>query len=122
MNTLTIIWIALPFFVGFVGYLVPKVDRYLALAMTLVSASYAARVLMESMPLTVELMDNFGVTLQIDSLSGYFILTNALVTAAVICYCWGTGKSAFFIPRLLFSMAASTPSLFVLTLLAYMWP
>ncbi|KAI9134921.1 cation:proton antiporter [Acaryochloris sp. CCMEE 5410] len=96
MNTLTIIWIALPFFVGFVGYLVPKVDRYLALAMTLVSASYAARVLMESMPLTVELMDNFGVTLQIDSLSGYFILTNALVTAAVICYCWGTGKSAFF--------------------------
>lgn len=96
MNTLTIIWIALPFFVGFVGYLVPKVDRYLALAMTLVSASYAARVLMESTPLTVELMDNFGVTLQIDSLSGYFILTNALVTAAVICYCWGTGKSAFF--------------------------
>lgn len=96
MNTLTIIWIALPFFVGFVGYLVPKVDRYLALAMTLVSASYAARVLMESTPLMVELMDNFGVTLQIDSLSGYFILTNALVTAAVICYCWGTGKSAFF--------------------------
>lgn len=96
MNTLTIIWIALPFFVGFVGYLVPKVDRYLALAMTLVSASYAARVLMESVPLTVELMDNFGVTLQIDSLSGSFILTNALVTAAVICYCWGTGKSAFF--------------------------
>ncbi|WP_299484841.1 cation:proton antiporter [Acaryochloris sp. IP29b_bin.137] len=96
MNTLTIIWIALPFFVGFVGYLVPKVDRYLALAMTLVSASYAARVLMESAPLMVELMDNFGVTLQIDNLSGYFILTNALVTAAVICYCWGTGKSAFF--------------------------
>ena len=96
MNTLTIVWIALPFFVGFVGYLVPKVDRYLALAMTLVSASYAARVLMESATLTVQLMDNFGVTLQIDILSGYFILTNALVTAAVICYCWGTGKSAFF--------------------------
>lgn len=96
MNTLTIVWIALPFFVGFVGYLVPKVDRYLALAMTLVSASYAVRVFMEPAPLTLQLMDNFGVTLQIDSLSGYFILTNALVTAAVICYCWGTGKSAFF--------------------------
>lgn len=96
MNTLTIIWIALPFFVGFVGYLLPKLDRSLALGMTLVSASYAARVFIEPAPLTVQLMDNFGVTLRIDSLSGYFILTNALVTAAVIFYCWDTGKSAFF--------------------------
>lgn len=96
MNTLTIIWIALPFFVGFVGYLLPKLDRSLALGMTLVSTSYAARVFIEPAPLTVQLMDNFGVTLRIDSLSGYFILTNALVTAAVIFYCWDTGKSAFF--------------------------
>ncbi|MGK7876719.1 MAG: cation:proton antiporter, partial [Xenococcaceae cyanobacterium] len=29
-------------------------------------------------------------------LSGYFILTNALVTAAVILYCWHSGKTAFF--------------------------
>lgn len=96
MNTLTIVWMVLPFVVGFVGYLLPKLDRALALGMTLVSASYAARVFMESAPLTVQLMDTFGVTLRIDTLSSYFILTNALVTAAVILYCWNTGKSAFF--------------------------
>ena len=47
-------------------------------------------------PLTLQLLDNFGVTLLLDPLSGFFILTNGLVTAAVILYCWNSGKSAFF--------------------------
>jgi multicomponent Na+:H+ antiporter subunit D len=34
-------------------------------------------------------------------LSGYFILTNALVTAAVIIYCWPTDKTAFFYAQIL---------------------
>lgn len=96
MNSLTIVWITLPFFVGFVGYLLPKLDRYLALGMTLVSASYAVRAFMEPTPLTLNLMDHFGVTLMVDAQSSYFILTNALVTAAVILYCWDTEKTAFF--------------------------
>ncbi|MBF2007748.1 MAG: cation:proton antiporter [Chlorogloeopsis fritschii C42_A2020_084] len=95
MINLTIAWIALPFFVGFVIYLLPKLDRYLALGMALVSGGYALQLFAEP-SLKLQLLDHFGVTLTIDQLSGYFILTNALVTAAVILYCWDSGKTAFF--------------------------
>ena len=104
MSTLTIVWIALPFFLGFTVFLLPKLDRYLALVVGLVSAGYAALLFAErsasgsltSTPLTLQLLDNFGVTLVVDPLSAYFILTNALVTIAVIFYCWDTGKTYFF--------------------------
>jgi multicomponent Na+:H+ antiporter subunit D len=96
MSTLSIAWIALPFFVGFVASLIPKLDRYLALGVAFASAGYALQLFNAHSPLTLNLLDNFGVTLEIDQLSGYFILTNALVTAAVILYCWRSGKTAFF--------------------------
>lgn len=96
MSTITIAWIALPFFVGFSIYLLPKLDRYLALGVALVSAGYALQLFVARSPLTLQLLDHFGVTLVVDQLSGYFILTNALVTAAVILYCWHSGKTAFF--------------------------
>ncbi|PMB44994.1 cation:proton antiporter [Fischerella thermalis CCMEE 5330] len=95
MSTFTIAWIGLPFFLGFVIYLIPKLDRYLALGMALVSGGYAM-LLFTKPPLTLQLLDNFGVTLVIDQLSGYFILTNALVTVAVMLYCWYSHKTAFF--------------------------
>ncbi|WP_414545088.1 cation:proton antiporter [Nostoc sp. CCY0012] len=96
MSTITIAWIALPFFLGFVIYLLPKFDRYLALCVACVSVGYALQVFFNQSPLTLGLLDNFGVTLVIDQLSAYFILTNALVTTAVILYCWHTDKTAFF--------------------------
>ncbi|MBE9053765.1 cation:proton antiporter [Nostocales cyanobacterium LEGE 11386] len=96
MNTITIAWIALPLFLGFVIYLLPKLDRYLALGVVLVSVGYALQLFFHQSPLILELLDNFGVILMVDQLSGYFILTNALVTAAVILYCWHTDKTAFF--------------------------
>ena len=97
MSTLTIAWIALPMFVGFSIYLFPKLDRYLALGVALVSAGYALQLLFVAQsPITLQLLDNFGVTLIADQLSGFFILTNALVATAVILYCWHTNKSAFF--------------------------
>lgn len=104
MTTITITWIALPFFVGFLIYLLPKIDRYLALGVALASGAYACQLFVNSSlklgygesPLTLQLVDNFGVTLMVDRLSAYFILTNALVSAAVILYCWNTGKTAFF--------------------------
>ncbi len=96
MNTLTISWLILPFWVGFVSYLVPKLDRYLALGVTLASIAYSSQWLLSTDALTLELLDNFGVTLVVDSLSGYFIITNALVTLAVILYSWQSSKSAFF--------------------------
>lgn len=99
-----IAWIALPFFVGFLIYLIPKLDRYFALGMSLVSAAYALQRLappilgdrLAPAPLNLQLLDHFGVTLVIDSFSSYFILTNALVTAAVVLYCWRQDKTAFF--------------------------
>ncbi|WP_008318020.1 cation:proton antiporter [Leptolyngbya sp. PCC 6406] len=104
MNTLTIAWIALPLFVGFVIYLVPRLDRHLALGVALISIAYALQLFPSGFaldnptatPLTLNLLDNFGITLVLDALSGYFILTNALVTAAIILYCWHSNKTAFF--------------------------
>ena len=96
MINITIAWMALPFFVGFLIYLLPKFDRILALGMALVSAAYATLIFLEPSPLDIQLLDNFGVTLAVDQLSGFFIITNALVTAAVILYCWGSDKKSFF--------------------------
>ena len=95
MIDITITWIAVPFFIGFVIYLLPQLDRWLALGMVLISAAYALQLFVNE-PLDIQLLDNFGVTLILDRLSGFFILTNALVTIAVIFYCWGSGKTAYF--------------------------
>jgi multicomponent Na+:H+ antiporter subunit D len=100
MTNMTIAWIALPFFIGFVIYLLPKLDRWLALVIALFSTSYAIGIFLAGSPLEIQLLDSFGVTLLIDQLSGFFILTNALVTAAVIFYCWQTQKKAFFYMQL----------------------
>ena len=96
MTEITISWIALPFFIGFVIYLLPQLDRWLAIVTALISAIYTFFIFLEPSPLTIQLLDNFGVSLIIDQLSGFFILTNALVTAAIIIYCWQTGKTSFF--------------------------
>ena len=95
MTEITIAWIALPFFVGFVIYLLPQWARWLALAIALVSAVYALTIFLQPSALNIQLLDNFGVSLIVDRLSGFFILTNALVTAAVVLYCWSS-KTAFF--------------------------
>ncbi len=81
MITLTLTWIALPFFVGFISYLFPRLDRYLSLGVAIASVGYALLLFVQP-PLTLKLLDSFGVTLLLDPLSGFFILTNALVTAA----------------------------------------
>jgi multicomponent Na+:H+ antiporter subunit D len=96
LNTITIIWITLPFLVGFLIYLLPTLDRVLAMAIALGSIAYALWQFVEPSTLTLTFLDNFGVTLIIDTLSGYFILTNALVTTAVLLYCWQNRKTAFF--------------------------
>jgi multicomponent Na+:H+ antiporter subunit D len=96
MNLITIAWIALPFFIGFSIYLLPKISRHLALGVALISLGYAFQQLFDPTSQTLHLLDHFGVKLVVDPLSGFFILTNALVTAAVIVYCWDSGKTAFF--------------------------
>ena len=95
INT-TVTWIALPFFAGFIIYLIPQISRFLALGIALLSAAYTLPIFFANSALEIQLLDHFGVSLIIDHLSGFFILTNAVVTAAVIFYCWQTGKTAFF--------------------------
>jgi multicomponent Na+:H+ antiporter subunit D len=101
MSNITIAWIALPLFLGFVIYLLPKLDKYLALFVALASVGYALQLFVTQSPVTLQLLDNFGVILTVDQLSAYFILTNALVTAAVILYCWHSDKTAFFYAQLI---------------------
>ncbi|WP_016949352.1 cation:proton antiporter [Anabaena sp. PCC 7108] len=96
MNSITIAWVAIPFFLGFIIFLVPKLNRHLALWGAIASAAYGVQLFLEPSPIKLNLLDNFGVTLIADQLSAYFILTNALVTAAVIIYCWCSDKTAFF--------------------------
>ena len=96
MTSLTIVWVALPFLAGFTIYLLPQAGRILALGVALVSAVYAVSLFGQSTTLDIRLLDSFGVTLLVDNLSAWFILTNALVTAAVVIYCWPTAKTAFF--------------------------
>ncbi|MGK7942932.1 MAG: cation:proton antiporter, partial [Microcystaceae cyanobacterium] len=96
MNTLTIIWIALPFFLGFTLFLLPKFDRYLALGTGIFSIVYAATLFIFNPSINLKLLDNFGVTLVADELSAFFILTNGLVTTAIVLYCWQSSKTAFF--------------------------
>ncbi|MBE9160013.1 cation:proton antiporter [Nodosilinea sp. LEGE 06152] len=96
MTTVMMVWLTLPFFVGFSIYLLPQGDRILALLVTLVSMAFAMVLFEQPAPLSWHLLDNFGVTLMADDLSAFFILTNALVTAAVILHCWYSGKTTFF--------------------------
>jgi multicomponent Na+:H+ antiporter subunit D len=96
MGTVTIVWIALPFLLGFTIFLLPKLDRMLSWLGVFVSTAYAIRVFLEPSPTALQLLDNFGNTLMIDPLAGYFLLTNALVTAAVIFYSWRDGRKSYF--------------------------
>lgn len=93
---ITLSWIALPFLVGFGGYLLPQLSRQMTLGVGFISLGYGLLYSFGAAPLNLQLLDQFGVTLMVDTLSGFFILTNAVVTVAVILYCWQQGKSAFF--------------------------
>jgi multicomponent Na+:H+ antiporter subunit D len=96
INSWTLIWIALPFISGFVIYLLPKIDRYLAIGTLLLTTVYPIWLLFTESNLTMNLLDNFGVSLIVDNLSGYLILTNCIVTIAVTFYTWEKEKKTFF--------------------------
>ncbi|MEM9536279.1 MAG: cation:proton antiporter [Cyanobacteria bacterium P01_E01_bin.45] len=96
MDRILNIWIFLPFLLGFGIYLIPRVDRLLALVVALSSLAIGLHTAVRADALTIQLMDSFGVTLTLDSLSGFFILTNAIVTISVVLYCWPSPRTIFF--------------------------
>lgn len=95
-TVLTLVWVALPLFVGFSIYLLPQLARLLALVVSLTSLVYGLWHILSPVVTTLSLVDSFGISLFVDDLSGFFILTNAVVTAAVVLYCWRSDKQAFF--------------------------
>ncbi|MGD1849397.1 MAG: cation:proton antiporter [Cyanophyceae cyanobacterium] len=99
--TLALAWVAFPFFIGFTVYLLPQLDRYFALAVTLASLGFSTLVFLQESSQTFELLDSFGVTLIVDTLGGFFILTSALVTLGVLLYCWHSDKTSFFYIQLI---------------------
>lgn len=100
MSILLIIWIVLPLIAGFSIYLFPKVDRVLAIGLAIASIGYGLQLIVNQTTLDLVLSDSFGVTLTLDPQSGFFILTNGLVTAAVILYSWQSNKSVYFFTQL----------------------
>lgn len=101
MNTITLTWIATPFFLGFIIFIVPKLNRHLTLWGTIASAAYGLQLFLNPSPVTLNLLDSFGIKLIADELSAYFIITNAIVTAAVALYCWRSDKTAFFYAQMI---------------------
>lgn len=101
MNNITLTWIATPFFLGLIIFIVPKLNRHLTLWGTIASAAYGLQLFLNPSPVTLNLLDSFGIKLIADELSAYFILTNAIVTAAVALYCWRSDKTAFFYAQMI---------------------
>jgi len=101
MDKITIAWIALSFFAGFTIYLLPILSRWLALGVGIISLIYGIKIFFLSSPLDIHLLGSFGVNLLADELSSFFILTNALVTIAVIIYCWQSSKTKFFYTQII---------------------
>ncbi|KKJ01559.1 cation:proton antiporter [Prochlorothrix hollandica] len=109
---LTLAWLVLPFFVGFSIYLLPQFSRPLALGVTLTSLVYGLCLCPTIASQSFYLVGQAGVTLTLDSLSGYFIITNALVTLGVLVYCWHQGKTAFFYTQVII-LEASVNAVFI---------
>lgn len=101
LEPLTVGWVVFSLMVGFTIALLPKLDRVLSLLVAVTSAVYAGLLFTANAPLPLTLLDRFGVTLVADSLAAFFILTNAIVTLAVLCYSWQSPKKAFFYSQLL---------------------
>lgn len=101
MTALALTWMAFPFGAGFAVSLLPRLGKHLALSGAVFSALFSARLFADPAPTTLTLMGRFGVTLMLDPLAGFFILTNALVTAAVVLYCWRADRTSFFFAQVL---------------------
>lgn len=87
-------------FVAFCGRLNPlsaaPLARGLTLAIALVSLCVGLGITINQVNTAFVLLDSFGISLSIDSLSGYFIVTNALVILAALLHTWQEGYKAFF--------------------------
>jgi multicomponent Na+:H+ antiporter subunit D len=101
MNHLTVVWVASAFFLGFLVYFLPPLTRPLVLMEGFFSLGYGLTLARQTEPVQLRLLDHFGVSLFLDDLTGFFIITNALLTIAVIFVLWQSDKTPFFFAQLL---------------------
>lgn len=101
MTTLTLVWILSGFFLGFGIYFLPQLTRPLALLSGFFSLGYGLMLAAQPEPVQLRLLDSFGVGLSLDGLTSFFIITNALVTIAVIFALWESDKTPFFFAQVL---------------------
>ena len=92
--------------VGFSIYLLPKLDRYLAILVAISSLVFGLIQIFQPEPYSLKLLGSYGIDLLVDDQSGYFILTNAAVAIAVTIYCWKSAKTAFFFTQLVILQGA----------------
>ncbi|MEN9203536.1 MAG: cation:proton antiporter [Thermostichus sp. DG_1_5_bins_95] len=90
MTELTLIWVALPFLLAFTTYWVPVLTRPAVMGMAVVTVAYAVEhgglPGTPSLPLELNLLDHFGVTLRIDGNAAAMLLAHGLVTLVVALY------------------------------------
>lgn len=106
IKSATLIHLALPFVVGFLVYLLPKGYRLICVGVLSVSLSFPLYLILNDSSVFLTLKNNFGVTLYLDATTGYFLLTNSLVTLATLIYCWQEGRSVFFYSQLMILFAS----------------
>lgn len=101
MNTLTIGWLAGAFFLAFTTYLIPRFAKVFSFLVVIFSLGYGLALAAIKTPVSLRLLDNFGVSLLLDELTVFFVLTNALITLAVVLTTWETDRTPFFFAQLL---------------------
>ncbi|MEN9235621.1 MAG: cation:proton antiporter [Gloeomargarita sp. GMQP_bins_25] len=100
MNTGTILWLGGAFFLAFLTYLLPGLARFFSVLGAAGSLGYGVALLGGQAPVSLHLLDHFGVSLLLDEQAAFFVLTNALVTLAVTFATWNT-QTPFFCAQLL---------------------
>lgn len=81
-------WLLVPFLAAFGAALLPRLGRPLVLLSSAATATVACTSLLGAPPIRLALLGDLGVTLQVDRLSGWFLLLNSLLFAAVVLEGW----------------------------------
>lgn len=81
-------WLLLPFMAAFLAALLPPLGRPLVLVSSTATGIVACTSLLGAPPIGLALLGDLGVTLRVDQLSGWFLLLNALLFAAVVLEGW----------------------------------
>ena len=103
MNYLTIALIIIPLIFSFFIFFTGKFGKYLAIITCLFSLIFSLFIFsyFSEYSYTFSILDTFGVTFLLDSLSAYFIFTNSIVTITIIIYCWQSDKRPYFFAQII---------------------